>query len=235
MIILGLSGKARTGKSTLCTYLWNAAHELGWVVSSFPFAGPLKKEASDKGYTKESNPKMYREYCQSIGAKKRQENPDHWTNLWFNSLKNAYKEEMEEAHVPVLYLVDDVRYDNEIKLLNKIGAVTCFVKHLDREIEDPKGAWRDHESEKLANTLEETKDDEIKQTLKYNFVVHNNKEPEELKAWASDFIKYISAIDPCLCESCMANFEMREPNVKKLDEELKEFMDDVLGDDDETS
>jgi len=236
MIILGLSGKARTGKSTLCKELYDAAERVGWDVQIKPFAGPLKKHvANTLGYTKDNNPEMYRQYCQKIGAQERQRDPDHWVKLWYQDMIKEFQQEMSSSKRPVLYLVDDVRYPNELKALNQsnINATILFVKHGNRTIEDPNGQWRQHESEKLANTYETSSNEYLKNEIGYHFVVHNDKTEQDIKQWATNFINYLASWDPCLCETCVANYEMREPNTEKIDEELKESLDDLLGDDDE--
>lgn len=234
MIILGLSGKARSGKSTLCRALYSAAEKVGWEVVIKPFAGPLKKHVIENlGYSKETHPKEYREYCQSEGATKRQEDPDHWVSLWMEDMLKEWKEEMLTSTLPTLYLVDDVRYTNEIETLKskQVNATVLFVKHGKRDIEDPNGAWRNHESEKLANENEDKEDKVLKEV--YNFVIHNDKDPEEINRWADLLVRYLSDNSPCLCESCVSNYEMREQDTEKLDAELKEFLDEILGEDKE--
>ena len=82
-----------------------------------PFAGPLKKHVSENlGYSKETHPNEYREYCQSEGASKRKEDPDHWVKLWMKDMVEEWNEEMETSELPVLYLVDDVRYLMKLRL-----------------------------------------------------------------------------------------------------------------------
>jgi hypothetical protein len=235
MIILGLSGKARAGKTRLCKELFSAAEKQGWDVFVKPFAGPLKKYVTeDLGYSKELYPKEYRENCQLIGAKKREDNPDHWVDLWYKDMVESMASEMSDAQRPALYIVDDVRYKNEIALLKspKVGATLLFVKHKSRVIEDPTGDWRNHASEKLSNVFEVTANKDLKKLYKFDFIVDNDKEEDALEHWAENFLSFISANSPCLCEACVSNFEMREPDIDLIDEELKEFLDDVLGEED---
>lgn len=236
MLIIGLSGKARAGKSRLCRELYDAAEKLGWDVFVKPFAGPLKKYVSKElGFTKEESPKEYRENCQRIGAEKRQVNKDHWVSLWYKDMIEEHSDEMVNAERPALYLVDDVRYANEIKILksSKVNATLLFVKHQDREIEDPTGEWRSHESEKIANKFEKTEDSVLKNKYKYDFVIYNDKPEDQLEQWALNFITFLSSNDPCLCEACTSNYEMRQPDGDKIDKELKEFLEDMPGEDDE--
>lgn len=231
-----MSGKARSGKSTLCRALYDAAEKLGWEVVIKPFAGPLKHHVEfELGYSKEKFPEEYRQLCQKVGAEERQKNPDHWVTLWTLDMLHEYEQEMANSERPVLYLVDDVRYANEIATLKKnaINATILFVKHGNRKIEDPDGEWRNHESEILANEYETKDNNYLKTTIGYDFVIHNDKSEEEINKWATLFVTYLSNLDPCLCENCVANYEMREPDTSKLDKELGKFLDDLLGDDNE--
>ena len=232
-----MSGKARTGKSTLCRAIYDAAERVGWDVEIKPFAGPLKKYVAEQlGYTKENNPDQYRINCQRIGAEERSKDPDHWVKLWYQDMLLEFDAEMRESERPVLYLVDDVRYPNELKVLRdpRVNATILFIKHDSRAIEDPDGKWRTHESEQLANKYEQSEDSHLKNKIGYDFVIHNDKSEKEIQKWAQTFMEFLSSSDPCLCENCVANYEMREPDKDKLDKELRNFLDDLFGDDDET-
>jgi hypothetical protein len=227
MIVVGLSGKARTGKSHLTRELFTAAEHLGWDVKTCPFAGPLKRSAEEKGFGKDKNPEEYRKYCQEHGAGMRAENPDHWVNLWMEDIKALAKEELE-AERPLLVLVDDVRYGNEVEILRKHGGVVCYVKHGDRAIEDPNGAWRRHESEAIANELETLDDDMIKDRG-YHYVIHNNTKPDALTKWATSFVNTVCVADNCPCEACTSSIENRDPDSRKIDKELRDLLDDIEG------
>lgn len=238
MIIIGFSGRARTGKSTLSRHLYDAAHDAGWDVEIKPFAGPLKRHVvEDMGYAKEKDPDNYRKFCQEIGASKRAENPDHWVNLWYEDMKAEYKKEMEEAVRPRLYLVDDVRYPNELKKLAEMGAITCFIKHADREIEDPDGEWRNHNSEELANNGEKCRDETLK-SLGYDWVVYNNRPEKEIAKWAKRMVTEIILThrdDMCTCEGCEAARENRDTDNDKINQELDDMLREIekeLEDDD---
>lgn len=230
MIIIGFSGRARTGKSTLSTYLYDAAHDAGWDVQIKPFAGPLKRHViEDMGYAKEKDPANYRKYCQEIGASKRAENPDHWVNLWYEDMMKSYDEEHLNGERPVLYLVDDVRYPNELKKLNEIGAITCFIKHNDREIDDPNGEWRNHNSEEMAN-LGEKSSAEVLKSLGYDYVVHNDSSEKEIAKWSKRMVTEVmitSAKDLCPCEGCEAARENRPVDNDKVNKELDDLLRDM--------
>lgn len=229
MIILGFSGRARTGKSTLSHELYDAAVSAGWEVKIKPFAGPLKAEAERRGFGKTKNPEGYRKFCQEHGAGMRAKDPDHWVNLWYQDMKKEWTNEMRGSTNPVMYLVDDVRYLNELVMLNKIGATAAFVKHGKRTIEDPNGQWRLHESEALANIFEQTPDKDLRTRKEghYDLVVWNDSDLDSVKRWAKKIVQDMSNPTPCLCESCNAARENREPDPEKIDDELRKLLDDM--------
>jgi len=235
MIVVGLSGKARTGKSHLTRELFTAAEHLGWDVRTCPFAGPLKREAESKGFGKNDNPTGYRKYCQDQGAGKRAEDPDHWVNLWLQDIKDLAVEELK-ADRPLLVLVDDVRYANEVAILRKYSGTVAYVKHGNREIEDPNGDWRKHESEAIANEIE-TLDDNMIRDRGYHYVIHNDSGTDGLPKWATNFINKVCVSDDCTCEACTSSIENRDPDSTKIDDELRDLLDDIEGkldnDDDE--
>ena len=225
MIVIGLSGKARTGKSLLTRELYSAAESLGWIALVRPFAGPLKAEAKAMGFGKEEDPEGYRLYCQTHGAGKRKENPDHWVNKWFDELKELKQREADMKR-PLLVLVDDVRYANEVEILRKNGGTVAYVKHGDRPIDDPNGEWRQHESEQIANELE-TLDDKMIKDRGYHYVIHNDGNPDELPKWAKNFINKVAIVEDCPCESCISSIENRVPDPNKVDNELRKLLDDL--------
>lgn len=233
MIVVGLSGKARTGKSHLTRELFSAAEKLGWNVEVMPFAGPLKREAAANGYGKDVNPEKYRAYCQEQGATMRAEDPDHWVKLWFKDIEKLAKYEKEMDN-PLLVLVDDCRYKNEIKILNDYGGVVTFVKHGKREIEDPNGKWRKHESEAIANFLETLPDIDIKRAG-YDYIIHNDGEADGLAKWAANFINKVCTSEDCPCEACTSTIENRKADPGIIDNELRKLLDQIedLPDDDE--
>lgn len=225
MIVIGLSGKARTGKSHMTRELWNAGESLGWEIRVCPFAGPLKREAEERGYGKDSNPEAYRQFCQEQGAGMRSKNPDHWVEKWYSDIKGLVKEEYE-MEKPLLVLVDDVRYKNEVDILQKMGGTVCFVKHGNRVIDDANGEWRSHESEVIANELE-TLDDKMIKDRGYHYVIHNDGSPEELPSWATNFINKVCITEDCNCEACISSIENRRPDPQKIDDELRDLLDDI--------
>ena len=228
MIIVGLSRRARTGKSSLTRKLHTAAESTGWQVVVLPFAGPLKKAAAKRGWTKKNKPDEYRKFCQEHGADMRDMDPAYWVKLWFKDIQYLSAKE-EEMMKPLLILVDDVRFQNEVDILVKNNAMLGFVKHCSRKIEDPTGEWRNHISEDLANRLEVNSDEEIK-AKGFTYVIYNEGKEKHLAGWAKAFIAKACISDECNCESCLAVIENRTPDSKKIDDELRKLLDDIEGD-----
>jgi hypothetical protein len=230
MIIVGFAGKARTGKTHVCQTLYDMAHDAGWDVKIKPFAGPLKHHViNELGFPKETHPEEYRLNCQLVGAARREENPDHWTNLWLADMKREFKEEMDKADRPCLYLVDDVRYANELKLLGDCDAVSIFVKHGDRKIDDPSGEWRNHESETMANLAEKSSND-VLHNLGFDYVLSNDGSSIDLTKWAEVFVTSVLIThksEACECEGCLAALENRMPDTKKVDQELEDMLNEI--------
>ena len=230
MIIVGFAGKARTGKTHVCQTLYDMAHDAGWDVKIKPFAGPLKRHVVEElGFPKATHPEEYRLNCQLVGAAKREANPDHWTDLWLEDMRKEFKDEMDKADRPCLYLVDDVRYANELKLLGKCDAVSIFVKHGDRKIEDPSGEWRKHESEQMANLAESSSNDVLRD-IGFDYVLSNDGSSIDLNKWAEIFVQTVLIThkkEACQCEGCLAALENRMPDSKKVDQELDDILKDI--------
>lgn len=230
MIIVGFAGKARTGKSHVCQTLYDAAHDAGWDVKIKPFAGPLKTHVEkDLGFTKADKPEEYRAKCQEIGAGEREKDPNHWVNLWKADMDKEFTEEMDKADRPCLYLVDDVRYANELQMLNKCDAISLFVKHGSRKIEDPNGEWRKHESEELANTAEKCDSDAL-YSVGFDYVLQNDGTPKEIARWAKLFVNTVMIThknEACDCEGCSSAIENRPADDAKVDDELNKLLDEL--------
>jgi hypothetical protein len=232
MIIVGFAGKARTGKSHVCQTLYDVAHDSGWDVKIKPFAGPLKRHVEEVlGFTKDENPDEYRKKCQEIGAGERENDPDHWVNLWKKDMDKEFAEEMDKADRPCLYLVDDVRYPNELRMLNKCDAISLFVKHGTRKIEDPTGEWRNHESEEMANAAEKCKSEAL-YSVGFDYVLRNDGTPKEITRWADLFVSTVMIThksEACDCEGCNSALENRPANDEKVDKELNDLLDELRG------
>lgn len=166
MITIVLVGKARVGKTTAAEHIAAMAKKyFDCKPVILPFAKALKDAAAAAGFTKESNPTEYRNFCQTQGEAKRTEDPDHWIKIFEEEWRTyAVMDEKLMNNPSKLWkervvIVDDCRYLNELNLAKRLGAKIVFIAADKRVLEDNDAEWRKHDSETLANTLEQdTKD-----------------------------------------------------------------------------
>lgn len=161
MKIIQISGKGRVGKTTLANQIQKLAFELGYIPVIVPFANAIKTAAAVQGLTKENNPEEYRKFCQRIGAEKRQEDPDYWVVRSFESIQDLMLKEVDnkkenKKHWEYVVIQDDVRYMNEIAFGRELAAIQIFIDSGMRKLAEHDFEWRNHESEKLANEVEES-------------------------------------------------------------------------------
>lgn len=142
-LLIGLSGKMQTGKSTTANYL---AHELGGAVVSF--ADALRDEVAyhfglDRLLLRNSRYKglslmmgmrgmTVREILQWFGALRREQNPDYWI------------ERTLATRPPGIVIIDDVRYQNEAEAIRAAGG---YVFRLEPYPDWHPGVGADHVSE----------------------------------------------------------------------------------------
>ena len=183
MQLILIAGQAGVGKTTLAHHIAQTSFELGYRPAVLSFAGPLKEEAKSKGYDKETNPDKYREFCQTYGLLKREQDVDYWVNKFEEQLKEILKEETIELDNGNIFwercvIVDDCRFLNEVNLGKKWNAKLIFMSYGSREMNDPDGDWRTHESEELANrVIGGDKDYEEM----FNYIVLNNSSETALE------------------------------------------------------
>ena len=159
MQLIIIAGKGRVGKTTLANIMGPKVFELGFIPKYMCFAGPLKELAASKGMTKEDNPVEYREFCQRIGAEKREEDPDYWVDRFNDQLEKIVAQEAKDLKEGKTYwercvIVDDCRYPNEVQLGLQYSAKFIFLSSGNRELEEPEAEWRSHHSEDMAKTID---------------------------------------------------------------------------------
>ena len=103
MQMILIAGQAGVGKSTLAKLIAEEVFKLGQKPIFLSFAGPLKEEASRRGYSKEDNPGKYREYCQEIGAARRVDDPDYWIMKFDTILKQVVADEKTDIEASAKY------------------------------------------------------------------------------------------------------------------------------------
>lgn len=239
-----IGGKARVGKTTLANIVAEYCVNNNFTPRMVPFAYGIKKAAELKGLTKDSNPKEYREFCQNLGESMRIKNPDHWVNEWKLKVEEIAKEEQvalnEQTNNDIpfkerIVIVDDCRYMNEIAAARDYNANTIFVKQGKRKLFEDDGEWRKHESETLANKIEENDKNYLDI---FKFKIPNDSSIDVFKKhilknipiWF-DLLADKSKIE-CDCELCKANRENRDPDPEKVIEELMDLLEKSLDEED---
>ena len=232
MLVIMLGGKARVGKTTLAKWISEYAYNNGYSPVMCPFAGTIKDEAAKLGYTKEGNAAEYRTFCQQLGSSMRKENPEYWVNKFREKVKDLYAKEQEALredpdtwHEKVI-IVDDCRYINEIAAARDLRALTVFITHGDRELIDHTADWRSHESEEMANAVEDNEKDHnelFHYRLKNDQTERNFKEKCEQKFEEWFHVLTETLVDNlCECELCISSREDRDPDAEKV---MKEILD----------
>jgi len=185
MELIIISGIAKVGKTTLAKLLAREAFELGFRPVLLSFAGPLKKEAEARGFTKEGNPAEHREFCQVHGAMKRDIDPDYWVKEFEKKLIVLYDEEEADLKKNKKYwqrcvIVDDCRYENEVSLGIKHNSTNIYISSGNRTLSDMNADWRQHHSEDMANAIE-SGDDDLLDAFEYTFLNDGDIEALEVK------------------------------------------------------
>jgi hypothetical protein len=131
MWIIGISGKRRSGKTTLAKYLetHHGAHKLS-------FADPLRRELALLGYPEDvlhskPTPDAIRALMIAHGQARRFYDPDYWVRKAFNHLDGLTRLGAEIA------VIDDVRFWNEAEKLKSHGATLIRLTRFGLENHEP--------------------------------------------------------------------------------------------------
>jgi hypothetical protein len=159
MQIITLSGKARVGKTWLAKEIAEYSFEQGQIPVLLSLADGIKDEAQKLGLTKEEQPKEYREFCQTFGIEKRNQDRDYWVKVLKDKINHHRSLEVRamegnKTHWERVIIVDDVRFMNEVAFGREVGAIQIFISSGRRTLVDSDADWREHESEMLANSVE---------------------------------------------------------------------------------
>ena len=228
MQVIGFAGVARVGKSYATNALKEVAEKAGWSVIILPFAKPLKDEAEERGFGKESNPDAYRKFCQEHGAEMRAQDSNHWLDRWYMMIKDIKtKEANDEYDGPVLVIADDVRYENELAAIRGNSGMVLYLSPGERVLEEADADWRKHESEALANSVLGNR--KMHENM-FDYFVLNHGEADGMVKWAENFFKCVvnfpgSPEEVCTCEGCMHKIENRPIDKDILNKELDDLLD----------
>ena len=133
--LLGICGYARVGKTTTAVEVLNliGASNRGEVL---PFAAPVKDIAFQMGWDGQKDERG-RRLLQMIGTEiGRAYDPDIWVDKWTAKVLARWLD-----HVPLI-IADDVRFQNEVDRIRKLGGKVIRLKCPGRELK------LDHASEK---------------------------------------------------------------------------------------
>jgi len=158
MILIGLSGKKRSGKNTVAKLIATAASV---PVQEFAFADELKNEVCSLLHitrvTLEENKEMYRPFLQALGVLRRESiNADYWVNKVGVKILNSSSE---------IVVITDVRFKNEAEFVRKCGGVVVRVNRglsvdehcSETELDDYKFDFVIDNNSTLNSLLEDTK------------------------------------------------------------------------------
>lgn len=171
-----------------------------------PFAQALKEMAADRGLTKDGNPQEYRQFCQTIGEQMRKDNPNYWIDCWAKTWSEyaakdaASAQSMDKMWKETVVIADDCRYLNELNFGKSIGAKSIFISKGNRVLEDAEGAWRQHDSEIMANEYEAGNKDYLDI---FDYIIRNEGSIKKLQTKIGNRIAHLLDIHPsCYCEKC---------------------------------
>ena len=192
MRIIQISGKGRVGKTTLANLIAKYSFEKGYLPVILPFAQAIKQAAEAQGITKESDSSKYREFCQNLGATKREEDPDYWVVKTYEIIQEYMLKELDNKKAKKTYyeyilIQDDVRYMNELAFGRDLVATQIFVESGGRTLEESNAAWRKHESETLGNAVESSTNEEYEEL--FDFILTNDGSLKELEKEVKDNIE----------------------------------------------
>lgn len=156
-MIVGISGKIGTGKSTVARYLHEHLFHAGYPVLRQPFAGLLKSEVAEKfGFPRAfcdttegkdiviehallPRPMRVREILQWYGTDViRAEEPDYWVM--------AMDKLLEPVSSRTVIIIDDVRFPNEADFVRRQGGLLVRLRPYNGW--EP-GPYANHESETI--------------------------------------------------------------------------------------
>jgi hypothetical protein len=232
MQMLVLAGPARVGKTTIAKKIAEFAFNRGLRPCLLSFAGVLKDEANKAGLCKEKTPDEYREYCQRVGKKKRQENPDHWLGKFHDMILEILDKETELVQADKefwehIIIVDDCRYMNEVGYAKKHNATLIFVDNGSRELPEADAKYRKHESESLAHKVSSGHKDY--QDI-FPWIIRNQGSLAQLDKKLKIVMPLWCGMSPtihyskCECELCSARRQDRPPDIEKLVDQMLELM-----------
>jgi hypothetical protein len=172
-MIIGLSGKAQSGKDTVGAALVNK-HAFVRVAS----ADALKRIAMRTFNWDGEKDVRGRKFLQDLATAVRGYDPDFWINITIQEINRqqvnlALKNSSTAAYLQGNFVITDVRYKNEADLLKKAGAILIRIEREGIELFN-------HESETQLDNYED-----------FDYIISNNGSIEELETRMDIILKRI--------------------------------------------
>ena len=127
--IIGISGKMQHGKTTLARFIQQELDKRGRACTIQGFAGPLKADLNSLGINVSDKSAINRRLMQAYGQAKRAQDPEYWILRWEQAVLRDDKHDV--------VIVDDVRFQNELEYLNRLGGLVLRVQKVALELVRP--------------------------------------------------------------------------------------------------
>jgi hypothetical protein len=124
MRIIGLSGKAGSGKDTVAEMLAQIRNPKMTLI--LPFAYAIKAQAKKLGWNgeKDTNGRVLLQY---MGARERKDDPEHWIRQTFETM-DLYRRGSQRFEEELVFIITDVRFPNEAEAIHKAGGEVWRIK-----------------------------------------------------------------------------------------------------------
>ena len=121
--VLGVSGLAGAGKSTLCNYIRDLAPNTV-EVQIHPMAAALKRVALQYGWDGVKDEKG-RRLLQSLGQTFRDYDDKTWLREWYSGfMESVLHASIHTSYKCLIAIVDDMRHHNEAGIVKQLGGTT---------------------------------------------------------------------------------------------------------------
>jgi hypothetical protein len=153
VIPVAFAGLARSGKTTAAEYLENELGKTHGVDTvRLSFAGPIREGLEVMGVNKEDNPVLYRHLAQLCGDDSRNPNKGGKPLWWIDLMRERIQSFGDHPALDAIYvLIDDVRYPNELDLIQEMNGVVFYVDAAKRV--DTSQSMYQHASEEMAMNI----------------------------------------------------------------------------------
>jgi len=126
VIVIGLNGQFRHGKSYVAKYILEMAEEEGLLAAVVSFATPLKELCKREFGWDGKKDEKGRRLLQVVGTDAgRGYDENIWVRKWVEHVKSLYNMDV--------ILSDDMRFQNEVDAIEELGGTTCRVIRIEED------------------------------------------------------------------------------------------------------